>query len=122
MVQRGHDAFETRIVLANLNAERGLPDAWQHFLHGYGAGHEAGRDVRAGKFRRAVVAKVQTLQTGGGQHDGVQFRLLGELAQTRAHVATDGHDVQIGPVVEELRAAARAAGGHGGTRGEGVQS
>ena len=67
-------------------------DAQGALAHG---GHEGGRL----EMVHAVRGKTQTLEPGGGQHDGVVFAFL-HLAQAGIHIAAQGKDLQVGTQIE----------------------
>ena len=88
-------------------------DAQGTLAHG---GHEGGRL----EMVHAVRGKTQTLEPGGGQHDGVVFAFL-HLAQAGIHIAAQGKDLQVGTQIEQLGLTAQAAGAHAGPLGQFVQ-
>src|SRR5580700_825763 len=83
------------VAQANFDAEGALSG---------GGAHDFGRNNVFDQFRFA-----QTIQSGGGEDDGVVFALL-EFAQAGVDVAAQGMNVKVGADSFELRLAAQAAG------------
>src|SRR5439155_16767364 len=64
--------------------------------------------------------KSQALEASLGKDQGV-VTFFTQLAQTGFDIATNVYDTQVRPPVQHLRAAAQAAGGHGGAGSEAVE-
>ena len=87
-----------------------------------GGQHDVGLEVLADRVEPA-----DPVQSGGGEHDGVEVAALavhhgvgrvarqaGDAAEPGVHVAADVPDVQVGPGGAQLGRAARGTGAHGG--------
>ena len=113
MIQPLAELGDALVVFADLDADRALANARQHF-----AGFD---DRRAGAIWHGVAleqtvladSEVEPAQPGVGQNGGVDLRVNGEFVEARGDVAANLDDVPVGPQPEQLRFAARAAGGDG---------
>ncbi len=106
------------VVFADLNADRPLANARQHL---------ARLDDRCAGAVRHGVAPEQTIfadleveppQPGVRQNGGVDSRIDGEFVEARGDVAANVGDAPVGLQPEQLRFAARAAGGDGEVGGQ----
>jgi hypothetical protein len=109
IIERAANAFEARIVLANFNSERGLSDAREHFFQGNRGSQQTVGHAIAFKLLRIATPEMEAFQSGGGEENRIELWLLRKLAQSRAHVAPNRHDVQVRPQIQQVRAATCAA-------------
>ena len=87
-------------------------------VHVENCGQQAVRHGVAFKFAFRGDAEIEPRQTGQREDGGVEFGPVGDFLHPRADVAADFDDVEVGSLRQQLRFAARAAGGDGRARRE----
>src|SRR5581483_5059403 len=94
-VQRREQRARRRIVVAALDADDALPDRRHELI-----------DLEA---RADALAEAEPIEAGAGEQDRIELAFV-ELAQTRADVAAQLGDLQIGTARAQLRLATQARG------------
>ena len=71
--------------------------------------------MSAHEFSIRQEREIEPLQSGGRENDGIEFRLIRQLSKARSDVSPNWNYLQIGPPLQNLGAASRAARGQDST-------